>query len=154
MTGMLESLVLALSYPLRLMATWIAVGCLKLFGVSVRADQTLIVLEADGIGLAVTDACSGIEQLFGLILVGGLFAFIMQRKTLFRLMHWATILPCVVLANAIRLVVTVLLTHMIGEVVLGNAWHLALGWAQTVLAVVLLWLFGKIIRDATHENHL
>ena len=24
--------------------------------------------------------------------------------------------------------------------------HLAMGWAQTVLAVVLLWLFGKCIR--------
>lgn len=143
---MIESLVLALSYPLRLMATGLAVGFLRLLGVSVHAEQTLILLEADEIGIAVTDACSGIEQLFGLILVGGLFSFMMQRKMLFRLMHWATILPCVVLANAIRLIVTVLLVRTVGEVVLGNTWHLALGWVQTVLAVVLLWLFGKCIR--------
>lgn len=146
MMGILEAALLALSYPLRLMATWISVGCLKLFGVPVHAEQTLIVLDSDGIGLAVTDACSGIEQLLGLILIGGLFAFLMQRKLLFRLMHWMTILPCVVLANAIRLIVTVVLVRMFGEVILGNAWHLALGWAQTVLAVVLLWLFGKLLR--------
>jgi len=36
-----------------------------------------------------------------------------------------------------------------GEVILGNTWHLALGWAQTVLAVVLLWLFGKCVRAMT-----
>jgi len=149
MMAMLEALVLALSYPLRLMATWLAVGCLRLFGVPVQAERTLIMLEADGIEIAVTDACGGIEQLLGLVLVGGLFAFLMQRKLAFRLMHWATILPCVVLANAIRLVVTVLLVRAAGEVVLGNAWHLALGWAQTVLAVVLLWLFGKGIRALT-----
>ena len=91
----------------------------------------------------------GIEQLFGLVLVGGMFAFLMQRKLAFRLMHWATILPCVVLANAIRLIVTVLLVRTVGEVVLGNTWHIALGWTQTILAVVLLWLFGKAIHALT-----
>ena len=149
MMAMLEALVLALSYPLRLMATWLAVGCLRLFGVPVQAERTLIMLEADGIEIAVTDACGGIEQLFGLVLVGGLFAFLMQSRFVFRLMHWATILPCVVLANAIRLIVTVLLVRAFGEVILGNTWHLALGWAQTVLAVVLLWLFGKGVRALT-----
>lgn len=146
MTAALEALVLALSYPLRLMATWISVGCLKLFGVPIHAERTLLMLEEDGIEIAVTDACGGIEQLFGLVVVGGLFAFMMQRGIGMRLMHWATILPCVVIANAVRLIVTVLLVRAAGEVILGNAWHLALGWAQTVLAVALLWLFGKCLR--------
>ena len=145
---MTDAIVLALSYPLRLMATFLTVGCLRLFGVAVRAERTLITIEADGTGIAVTDACSGIEQLMGLVLVGGLFAFMMQRGAAFRMMHWATILPCVVIANAIRLIVTVVLVLTVGEVVLGNAWHTALGWAQTVLAVFLLWLCGKGIRTA------
>lgn len=146
MMAKIEAFVLALSYPLRLMATWLAVGCLKVFGVSIHAERTLIMLEENGLEIAVTDACGGIEQLFGLVLVGGVFAFIMQRRLVFRLMHWAAILPCVVVANAVRLVVTVLLVHAVGEAVLGNAWHLALGWAQTVLAVALLWLFGRGVR--------
>ena len=149
MMALIESVVLALSYPLRLMATWLAVGCLRLFGVPIHAERTLLMLEENGIEIAVTDACGGIEQLFGLVLVGGLFAFLMQSKPLFRLMHWATILPCVVLANAIRLIVTVLLARTVGEVILGNTWHVALGWAQTILAVALLWLFGKAIRALT-----
>ena len=73
----------------------------------------------------------------------------MQRRLVFRLMHWATILPCVVLANAIRLIVTMLLVRAFGEVILGDTWHIALGWAQTVLAVVLLWLFGKCVNAGT-----
>ena len=36
-----------------------------------------------------------------------------------------------------------------GEVMLNDTWHLAMGWAQTVLAVVLLWLFGKCIRRSS-----
>lgn len=143
---MMESLVLALSYPLRLMATAIAVGCLRMFGVAVSAERTLITLDADGVALAVTDACGGIEQLAGLVIVGGVFAFMMQRRAVFRVTHWAAILPCLVIVNAIRLIVTIVLVRALGEVVLGNTWHIAIGWAQTVLVVLMLWAVGKLIR--------
>ena len=144
---MIESISLTLSYPLRLMATWLSVAPLRLFGVPVTADRTLISLESSGgVQIAVTDACSGLEQLFGLIVIGGVFAFMMQRTALCRALHWATILPCVVLANAVRLLVTILLVQSFGEVILGDTWHISLGWGQTALAVVLLWLFGRIIR--------
>ena len=144
---MIETAVLALSYPLRLMATWLAVGCLKLFGVVVEADRTLITVGERGI--AVTDACSGIEQLGALVLVGAGFAWMMQRTAGYRLLHLATILPSVVLANAFRLVVTVVLFRLLGETVLGDAWHHALGYAQTVLALVFVWAFGAVIRSAS-----
>lgn len=92
-----------------------------------------------------TDACSGIEQLGGLVAIGLLFACLMQKGWGWRILHWATILPCVVLANAMRLVVTVLLVTAYGDAILGDVWHVSLGWAQTVLAVVLLWLFGRVV---------
>ena len=149
---MIEYIFLTLSYPLRLMATWLAVGVLKIVGVSVSADRTLIALDSGTTQIAVTDACGGLEQLGGLVAVGLLFAWIMQKGWGWRLLHWATILPCVVLANAVRLVVTVLLVRAYGDVILGDAWHISLGWAQTVLAVVLLWLFGMAIAYAAQKK--
>ena len=142
---MIEYIGLTLSYPLRLMATWLAVGVLKAIGVPVSAERTLIVLDSGAAQIAVTDACGGLEQLGGLVAVGLLFAWLMQKGWGWRILHWATILPCVVLANAVRLIVTVLLVRAYGDVILGDVWHVSLGWAQTVLAVVLLWLFGKAI---------
>ena len=142
---MIEYIGLTLSYPLRLMATWLAVGVLKIFGVPVSAERTLITLDSGTAQIAVTDACGGLEQLGGLVAVGLLFAWLMQKGWGWRILHWATILPCVVLANAVRLIVTVLLLRAYGDVILGDTWHISLGWAQTVLAVVLLWLFGKTI---------
>ena len=142
---MIESLTLALSYPLRLMATFGAVAVLKLCGVAVTADRTLMTLGSDGTGIVVTDACSGIEQLFALVLVGGAFAWLMQKSIGFRILHWACILPSLVLANALRLVATVLLYNRFGEVILGDAWHHGLGYAQSVLTLVLLWGFGKLL---------
>lgn len=145
---MIETLTLTLSYPLRLMATSVAVGLLRLFGVAVSADRTLITVGTDGAGIAVTDACSGIDQLFALLLVGVVFAWIMQRTALWRALHWACILPSLVLANALRLVATVLLYLGAGETILGNFWHTALGYAQSLLVIVLLYLFGKGLRLA------
>lgn len=142
---MIEYIFLTLSYPLRLMATWLAVGALKVVGVSVSAERTLIALDSGATQIAVTDACGGLEQLGGLVAVGLLFAWLMQKGWGWRILHWTTILPCVVLANAVRLIVTVLLVRAYGDVILGDAWHVSLGWAQTVLAVGLLWLFGKAI---------
>lgn len=142
---MIEYIFLTLSYPLRLMATWLAVGALKVVGVSVSAERTLIALDSGATQIAVTDACGGLEQLGGLVAVGLLFAWLMQQGWGWRILHWTTILPCVVLANAVRLIVTVLLVRAYGDVILGDAWHISLGWAQTVLAVGLLWLFGKAI---------
>lgn len=142
---MFESLTLALSYPLRLMATFGAVGVLKFLGVAVTADRTLITVGSDGTGIAVTDACSGIEQLFALILVGAVIACIMQRKFVFRLTQWACILPSLVIANALRLVTTVLLYNRFGDVILADTWHHGLGYAQSVLTLVFLWLFGKAL---------
>ena len=142
---MIEYIGLTISYPLRLMATWLAVGVLKAIGVPVSAKRTLITVDSGTTQIAVTDACGGLEQLGGLVAVGLLFAWLMQKGWGWRILHWATILPCVVLANAVRLIVTVLLVRAYGDVILGDAWHISLGWAQTVLAVVLLWLFGKAI---------
>lgn len=149
---MIETLTLALSYPLRLMATFGAVAVLKLCGVAVTADRTLITLGSDGTGLAVTDACSGLEQLFALILIGGVLAWMMQKSLGFRLMHWACILPSLVIANTLRLVVTVLLYNRFGDVILGNTWHHALGYAQSTLTLVLLWLFGKLFALIADES--
>ena len=142
---MIEYIGLTLSYPLRLMATWLAVGVLKALGVPVSAEHTLIAVDSGTTQIAVTDACGGLEQLGGLVAVGLLFAWLMQKGWGWRILHWTTILPCVVLANAVRLIVTVLLVRAYGDVILGDAWHISLGWAQTVLAVVLLWLFGRAV---------
>jgi len=142
---MIETLTLALSYPLRLMATYGAVGILRLFDVAVTADRTLITVGKGGSRLAVTDACSGIEQLSALVLVGAAFAFIMQKSWTVRAVHWAFILPSVVLANILRLIATVALVSRFGDVILGDAWHHGLGYAQTVLALVFLWFFGKAL---------
>lgn len=148
--GWIEILMLTLSYPIRLMSTGLSVGILRTFGFDVTANLTLITVAGRESGIAVTDACGGIDQLTGLLVVGIVLSVVMQRKWRWRLMHFACILPALVLANALRLVLTIVLLSQFGDVVLANTCHHALGWLQVVLVVVFIWLFGKLIRFAAH----
>lgn len=150
MAAYVEMMTLTLSYPLRLMAAFLSVWILKLFGYAVEAERTMISIPGRH-DLAITDACSGIDQLAGLIVVSAVFAFMMQRRWGWRIFHFCMFLPAVIAANVIRLVLTVVLFDRYGEVILADAWHHGLGWFQTVLVVLFIWGLGKLIRLATAE---
>ena len=145
---MIESLLLALSFPLRMMATYVATGLLGLFGASVSVDYTTIRIGEAGI--AITDSCSGIEQLGALILLGLVIAKVQQRKWLPALFQYGFIIPSIVLSNALRIAVTAALyLGPLGDDALGDGLHVALGWVQTVLAFGFLYLFGLLVTLST-----
>ena len=56
-----ESIVLYLSYPFRMVSTVLSVGFLQIFGMHIENDTTTIRIE--GLDIAITDACSGIQQI-------------------------------------------------------------------------------------------
>lgn len=159
MTGLIEVIAarielftLTISYPLRMMATALTGVILNLFGIAVEVERTSISVVGREETLAITDACGGVDQLAGLIVVGAVFAWMMQKRWCWRAVHFLTIIPSVVIANTIRLVLTVSLLVKYGDVILGDTWHHALGWVQTVLVVTFIWLFGKGIKVGTDET--
>lgn len=148
---MIDAVLLALSFPLRMMATLLAVGLLNLFGAEVTHDMTTI--RVGGAGIAITDACSGIEQLGALLIIGLVIARIQQRTWLTALFQYGFIIPSIVVSNALRIALSAALyLGPVGESALGDGWHTSLGWAQTVLAIALLIGFGLLISHATEES--
>ena len=139
-----DEIALAFGYPLRLAATELAVGFLRLCGSPVVNDGTTISLGETAI--AITDACSGIEELLALVLAGYLIQRYLQKNLGWTLFAWAFTLPAVILANAIRLGALVLGVGVLGETVLTGAWHSGLGYAQAALAIAFVWGAGKIVR--------
>lgn len=147
---MIDAILLALSYPLRMMATLLAVGLLNLFGAGVSHEMTTIRIGEAGI--AITDACSGIEQLGALLIVGLVIAKLQQRRWLTTFFQYGFIIPSIVLSNALRIALTaVLYLGPLGETALGDGWHATLGWIQTALSVLLLMGFGVLISRTTEE---
>ena len=138
-----EEFMLLLSYPLRLNATVLSAGMLKMFGVDVVYSGTSLALP--GLNIAITDACSGINQLDAFILIAFIAVEILHRKLFWQCLHFAFIIPSVIIGNSLRIVLTVLLYKLVGEVVLENTWHIALGYVQIILALLLFVGVGKLL---------
>ena len=137
-----EELMLLLSYPLRLSATALSALILKLSGINVVCSGTS--LHLSGLNIAITDACSGINQLDAFILIAFLAVQILQRKTGWKILHFAFIVPAIIIGNSLRIVLTVWLFKLCGEAVLQNTWHTVLGYVQIIIALLFFLAIGKI----------
>ena len=137
-----EEFMLLLSFPLRLSATLLSAGILKLCGIGVVYSGTS--LELPGLDISITDACSGINQLDAFILIAFVIVHIVHKKKIWKMLHFAFIIPSIIIGNALRIALTVLLYKLWGETVLLNSWHTALGYFQIVLALIIFLAAGKI----------
>ena len=142
-----SKILLAVSHPLRVIATALSGGFLKICGYNV--SNTLTVLRLENVDLSVTDACSGVQQFEALLLLGYILAKHQQKKLKLRIVHYLFCIPSVVLANSVRLVLVVMLYHWpVGESVLYGGWHEGLGYFQVLLAVLVMWVVGELIAYA------
>ncbi|MBR3689030.1 MAG: exosortase/archaeosortase family protein [Lentisphaeria bacterium] len=140
-----ESIVLYLSYPFRMVSTVLSVGFLQLFGMHIENDNTTIRIE--GLDIAITDACSGIQQFEAMILVAFWLVMIWKRPFIWRCIHYLFLIPSIIMANAVRIVLTIALYKVGFTAVLNNTWHEGLGYAQVVLTVAFFFLVGCLLPE-------
>lgn len=138
-----EVLLLMLSHPLRLMATLLCAETLQLFGMQI--DYSLTTIKLPEVDLAITQACSGIQQFEAMLLLGYLVVLYNKTGLFWGTLHYAFIIPAVILANAIRLIVVILLFKWLGNRVLYGYWHEGLGYMQVILTLIIFWYIGKLL---------
>jgi len=144
-------LYLLLSFPLSRLCTILTVGILKLLGVRCGFDQAIIYVGESRI--AVTAACSGIELLEAMLLLGWLIVHFEQKTLGGRFLHFLTLLPAIVLSNTLRLVVVILLYLMIGDCAFDEPLHSIFGYCVVILTVLLMFGTGKIVRKREAAEH-
>jgi len=140
-----EQIVLYLSSPFRMASTVLSVGFLQMFGMQIENDMTTIRLE--GLDIAITDACSGIQQFEAMILVAFWLVMAWRRPIVWRCIHYSFLIPSIILANAVRIILTIALYKAGFTAILNNTWHEALGYGQVVLAVGLFFLVGCLLPE-------
>ena len=140
-----EQIVLYLSYPFRMISTVLSVGFLQMFGMEIENDMTTIRIE--GLDIAITDACSGIQQFEAMILVAFWLVMVWRRPFVWRCVHYAFLIPSIIIANAVRIILTIVLYKAGFTAILNNTWHEGLGYAQVVLAVALFFLVGCLLPE-------
>lgn len=141
-----ETIVLYLSYPFRMVSTVLSVGLLQIFGINIENDGTTIRIE--GLDIAITDACSGIQQFEAMILVAFWLVMVWKRPLVWRCVHYLFLIPSIIVANAVRIVLTIVLYKAGFTAILNNTWHEGLGYAQVVLAVALFFLVGSLLPES------
>ena len=141
-----EQIVLYLSSPFRMASTVLSVGFLQIFGMKIENDMTTIRIE--GLDIAITDACSGIQQFETMILVAFWLVMAWRRPVVWRCIHYLFLIPSIILANAVRIILTIALYKAGFTAVLNNTWHEGLGYVQVVLAVGLFFLVGCLLPES------
>jgi len=134
----------SLAFPLKLLASKIAVRLIGLFEMPVFLEGNVISLPHTT--LEVVDACSGIRSLMTLITLAFLLAYIHHKKIWKRLVILAMAVPAAVMANAVRVATTGVLTQY------SLAWghgplHDFQGWLVFVASFAGLGLFSHLLKS-------
>ena len=79
-------------------------------------------------------------------------AKMLHKKTGWKILHFAFIIPAIIFGNSLRIVLTVLLYSLWGKVVLQNTCHTVLGYVQIVLALLFFLVIGKVFTFSDPEH--
>ena len=138
-----ENWTLFCSYPLRLISTILSVSLFELCGTEISSELTTIRLGRAEI--AITDACSGISQLGVLLFFAYILSLTLRCRPGAKILWILFILPIVIIANTVRLIITIGLFLVIGEQAFANTLHILLGYFFVIFSILLLWWSRRLI---------
>jgi exosortase len=131
-----------LSFPLSRISAALTVAVLHVFGVTCSYDNAIILIGEKQI--AVTAACSGIELLAVLLLIGWAVVYFTHRRGLIRVAHYLTLLPIIIGTNALRLVIVISLYLAVGDRAFNLTLHHLLGYGVVAVSTLLLFSIGTL----------
>ena len=131
---------------LQLLVSSSAVAVLHAFGATVAREGNVVLL-AGGDSLFVEEACSGITSIVTLAPLAVVLAYFTQRTLWRRLALVAAAAPAAMVANLLRVVLTVIMAQRLGaERATNNALHESAGLLTFVLACLALIGLGALLR--------
>lgn len=141
-----EYIYMLLGFPLSRISASLTVFLLHAVGIPCGYDNAIIFLGTNRI--AVTAACSGIELLTVLLLLGWLIVYFEHKRFHIRLLHYLTLLPLIILCNSLRLVFIISLSLVIGEKAFGDTLHMFTGCGVVIASTLLLVCIGPLFNSA------
>lgn len=134
----------ATTFPMQLLASKITATIMNLIGMGVVRQGNI--LHIQGYSLEVAEACSGIRSLISLLALGALYAHMTQNRFSGKLLLFLSTIPIAVIGNVVRVMVTSLIAYTITTEVTVEPLHSGLGAIVFVVAFVLLFIFGAILK--------
>jgi exosortase A len=116
------------------------VAALRLSGIPVFREGLMFVIPSGQ--WSVVEACSGVRYLIASFMVGTLYAYLMYRSTLRRIVFMGVSLLVPLLANWVRAYLIVLLGHLSDNRIATGVDHLIYGWLFFGVVIFLLFATG------------
>ena len=138
----LGSLADAITFPLRILVTKIAVGISQGLGIDVIRDGSRIFNEAHTYQYDVAPACSGIRSLVALIALATIHGFMTFQSNWRRLVMMLAALPVAIAGNVARVTSVILAAHFFGQEA-GATLHDYAGFVTYLVAIGLILALAK-----------
>jgi exosortase len=134
-----DSLVAAVTQPLKLGISREAVNLLSLFGMSV--SRTGVIIQVDQYDILVAAACAGLNSIISLSAIGLFYIYIRHNANWrYAVLLMVAIVPVAILANFVRVLLLILITYFFGDAAAQGFLH---GFAgMTMFTVALLGIFA------------
>lgn len=139
-----------IAFPLKLFATKLAVGTIKLLQISVYSEGNVIHLA--NTTLEVVDACSGLRSLTSLLALSAAFALICNHTLIKKWLLFLSAVPIAIFVNIVRLTVTAILSARFGEKAAQGFLHDMSGLLIFFLALVFLYAFHQLLSKIPFSN--
>jgi exosortase len=130
--------------PLKLLVSAMSAGIVEPFGIPiVREGVTMTVGPYE---LLVEDACSGLNSLIGLIAITLFYIYLLRNASWrYSLFLVCMIIPVAIMANAIRIVILILLTYFFGDAVGQGFLHVTAGLFLFALSLLLMFAIDNAV---------
>jgi exosortase len=139
-----------ITFPLQIFASTVAEKTLMLLNIPVLRDGN--VLELANQRLSVVEACSGIRSLISLAFLSLIYAHFFDSKPWMRWVLLVAAVPIAILANAVRVTLTGIMSEYNKEFAEG-IYHTLEGWVIFVVALVILILVHQLINKTYSLVH-
>ncbi|MCF8108012.1 MAG: exosortase/archaeosortase family protein [Desulfohalobiaceae bacterium] len=131
------------AFPLQLFATDVAAAAINLLSIPVYKEGNMLYFVQTS--LEVAEACSGLRSMTAFLMLGCLFAYLMDKGRLRRAVLVASGIPLAIFANIVRVTGTGILAHFYGARVARGFMHEFSGMAVFAFGFVLLFILYSLL---------
>lgn len=133
--------------PMQLWGARLAGGGASFMGIPVRVDGTSMTIPDYTLEVAIP--CSGLKSAIALTALGALYGYLLVGPLWKRCLVFAASLPIALLANGVRLWLTVVLASSVGPKAADGFFHSLSGMFVFVIALIALFAFGSLLGCST-----
>lgn len=130
------------AFPMQLVASRFGVGMLELLQIPAVREGNVIVLQ--NATLEVAEACSGVRSLISLGTLALVLAWFGGNGPIARVFVLASVLPAVILVNALRVASAGVMAHLYGADAASGVLHDVAGWIFFAVALGLIVIVDRI----------